>query len=66
MTQYQTLARLLLRKRGATSMEIVNVCGTVSPHRRLADMKQRGWTITKRRVTGKKYHAYFGTAPKGC
>ena len=66
MTQYQALARLLLRKRGTTSMEIVNVCGTVSPHRRLADMKQRGWTITKRRVTGKKYHAYFGTAPKGC
>lgn len=66
LTQHQRLAQLLSRKCGTTSMEIVSICKTVSPHRRLTDLKERGWTITKKLVKGKNYHRYFGTAPKGC
>jgi len=64
MTQSQRLAQLLTRKRGVTSMEIISEVGTVSPHRRLADLKEQGWTITKTEVAGKNYHRYFGVAPK--
>lgn len=66
MTQHQILAKLLSRKSGATALEIIQRVGTVCPHKRMSDLKAMGWTITKRRVTGKKYHAYFGTAPKAC
>lgn len=66
MTQHQILAKLLSRKCGTTAMEIISRVGTVCPHRRMADLKAMGWTITKRRIPGKNYHAYFGTAPKGC
>lgn len=66
MTQHQILAKLLSRKSGATALEIIQRVGTVCQHKRMSDLKAMGWTITKRRVTGKNYHAYFGTAPKGC
>lgn len=59
------LTQLLQRKTGATSMEIIDAIGTVSPHSRLSDLKRKGWTITKKRVNGKTYHKYFGTPPKG-
>jgi len=66
LSQTQLLARLLSRKCGTTSMEIIAACKTVCPHRRLTDLKNRGWTIVKKQVKGKSYHRYFGTAPKGC
>lgn len=58
------LTQLLQRKHGATSMEIIDAIGTVSPHSRLSDLKKKGWTITKRQVPNKTYHKYFGFAPK--
>lgn len=64
MTQTQILSKLLTRKNGVTALEIINLVGTVSPHRRLSDLKEQGWTINKREVKGKTYHRYFGTAPK--
>jgi hypothetical protein len=64
MSQCQILGKLLLRKRGVTSMEIINLVGTVCPHKRLSDLKAKGWTITKTEVLGKNYHRYFGVAPK--
>lgn len=66
LTQQQRLARLLSRKCGTTAMEIIDLVGSVCPHKRMSDLKARGWTITKKRVPGKSYHRYFGTAPKGC
>lgn len=63
MTQYDRIAKLLTRPRGATALEIIEVGGTVSPHSRLAEMKARGWLITRRQVPGKPYGAYFGRAP---
>lgn len=58
--QYDRLAKLLTRKRGATAMDIVEAVGTVCPHKRLSEMKERGWTITRKPVQGKSYGVYFG------
>lgn len=66
MTQHQILARLLSRKCGTTALEIIQQVGSVCPHKRMSDLKARGWTITKKLVPGKNYHRYFGVAPKGC
>ena len=63
-TQPERLAELLTRPQGATAMEICRHVGTVSPHRRLTDMTERGWRIKKIPVAGKNYHKYFGIAPK--
>ena len=61
-TQLQRLEKLLLK--GCTSMDIIKKCGTVSPSRRLSDMRYDGWTITKVKVAGKNYHMFYGKAPK--
>jgi hypothetical protein len=62
-TQCARLERLLRRKSGVTSLEIIQHCGTVAPHRRLADLKERGWKITRKQVVGKSYGRYFGVQP---
>lgn len=60
MTQYDKLAKLLTRKKGATAMEIVEAVGTVAPHKRLSEMKAKGWAIWRKPVPGKSYGRYFG------
>lgn len=62
-TQYERLARLLTRKAGATAMDIVEAVGTVCPHKRLSELKARGWHITREQVAGKSYGVYRGVAP---
>ena len=62
-TQCERLGKLLTRKGGVTPMEIIQVVGTVCPHKRMADLKAEGWVITKTKVHGKNYHRYFGVAP---
>lgn len=64
MTQCQQLEKLLLRKRGVSAMEIITLVGTVCPHKRMSDLKGKGWAITRCEVAGKNYGRYFGTAPK--
>jgi len=64
MTQHKKLAELLMRKRGVTAWEIIQLVGTVCPHKRMSDLKEMGWTITKKQVEGKKYHTYYGQSPK--
>jgi hypothetical protein len=64
MTQYLKIARLLTRKSGCTAMEITTVAGTVSAHSRLSELKRRGWTITRKPISGRKYGQYFGVAPE--
>lgn len=61
-TQLQLLEKLLLK--GCTSMDIIRVCRTTTPSRRIADLRDKGWTITKVKVAGKNYHMFFGKAPK--
>jgi hypothetical protein len=65
MTQYDKLARLLTRKKGATAMEIVEAVGTVAPHKRLSEMKGKGWAIWREQVPGKSYGRYYGQEPQG-
>jgi hypothetical protein len=62
-TQCQKLERLLQRKSGTTSLEIIQKCGTVAPHRRLADLKDRGWTIWREAIAGRSYGVYRGEKP---
>jgi hypothetical protein len=62
--QLRRLGQLLLRTRGVTALEIINEIGTVCPHRRLADLRNKGWTISRNAVTGQSYGRYFGVAPK--
>lgn len=64
-TQCQKLEQLLKRKSGVTSMEIISRCNTVAPHRRLADLKQKGWVITSKQSDKGNHLVYFGKAPIG-
>ena len=59
-TQCAILEKLLRRKTGVTSLEIIQKCGTVAPHRRLTDLKERGWAIWSESIPGKTYKRYFG------
>lgn len=61
--QYERLAKLLTRKTGATAMDIVAAVGTVCPHKRLSELKSRGWMIRREQVSGKNYGRYYGVAP---
>jgi hypothetical protein len=59
-TQYERLSKLLTRKKGATAMDIVEAVGTVCPHKRLSEMKERGWLVWREKVPGKSYGVYRG------
>lgn len=63
-SQYDRLERLLTRKTGATAMDIVQAVGTVCPHKRLSEMKARGWTITREQVKGRNFGRYYGIKPQ--
>jgi hypothetical protein len=63
-TQYDRLAKLLTRKKGATAMDIVAEVGTVCPHKRLSELKARGWRIWRESVEGKSYGVYRGEKPQ--
>ena len=63
-TQLERLGKLLTRKRGITSWEIMQEVGTVCPHKRMSDLKERGWLITKTEVLQKNFFRYFGVPPK--
>lgn len=63
MTQYDMLGKLLTRKSGVTPMEIIQKVGTVCPHKRLSEMKAKGWTISRQPIKGKSYGVYRGVAP---
>jgi hypothetical protein len=59
-TQCSILEKLLGRKSGVTSLEIIQKCGTVAPHRRLADLKEKGWAIWSEPIEGHQHRRYFG------
>ena len=61
--QLSRLELLLIRRKGCTGMEISREAGTTSPHRRLTDLKQRGWTIVRKPVKGENYGTYHGIPP---
>ena len=61
-TQLERLKLLLTRKQGCKSYEIVKELPSVTPHRRLADLKEQGWTITFI-LNDDKTKTYFGKPP---
>jgi hypothetical protein len=63
-TQIEILKQLLQRKQGVKSWEIAKALPSVSPHRRLSDLKERGWTITFKLCDDNKTKIYFGKPPK--
>jgi len=64
MTQASKLGKLLQRRQGVTMFEVCIVCGSVTPSRRLSDLRDAGWIITKKKVEGKNYHRFYGKPPK--
>lgn len=64
-SQYEVIGSLLARRKGCTSMDIIRVAGTVSPHSRLAELKARGWSVRSVQVPGRSHRRYYGTAPRG-
>ena len=44
-------------------MEIITACKTTTPSRRISDMRNKGWIITKHKVSGKNYYRFFGDPP---
>lgn len=63
-SQLAILKTLLKRKQGVTSMEMCDLLPTVTPSRRISDLREQGWTITKKQVEGKNYCRFFGQAPE--
>jgi len=61
MTQLDKLKRLLSRKRGCTSVDIAAMLPSVTPHRRISDIRAEGWTILKKQDG--KLKRYWGIAP---
>ena len=37
-----------LRRRWMSAMDMIRECGTTSPHRRMTDIRKRGWVIVER------------------
>jgi hypothetical protein len=62
-TQLDRLKAMLTRKSGCTSVEIARGLPSVTPHRRLSDLKEQGWTITYKFLANNKTKVYFGKAP---
>jgi hypothetical protein len=64
MKQINKVEQLLQRPHGCTMMEIVTMCNSTTPSRRIADLKDNGWKITKVKVEGTNYHRFYGQPPK--
>ena len=62
-TQYARIGQLICRKMGATALELMHATASTCVHKRMSELKECGWTITKKQVSGKTYHRYFGVAP---
>jgi hypothetical protein len=62
-SQYEVIGNLIRRKRGATVAELMAATWSSCIHKRLSEMKQRGWRIKREEVPGRNYGRYIGTAP---
>ena len=64
MTQLDKLKKLIQRKQGVMSWEIAQKLPSVTPSRRVSDLRDLGWTITFKK-TDDNQKIFFGTPPKG-
>ena len=62
--QIHKVEKMLQQSIGCTMMELIVMCHTTTPSRRIADLRDAGWTITKKKVQGKNYHRFYGKPPK--
>lgn len=63
MTQYDRIGALLKRKRGATAADLIAATMSTSIHRRLYELRQKGWYIWREGIPGKTYGIYRGRPP---
>lgn len=63
--QTRTIGNMIARKSGATVAELIGATFTSSVHRRLTDLKEKGWKVWREEIKGKNYGRYFGVPPKG-
>jgi hypothetical protein len=61
--QIRKVEQLLQRPEGCTMMELIECCKTTTPSRRIRDLRDKDWIITKHKVEGKNYHRFFGNPP---
>lgn len=64
MTQLEKLKLLMRRKQGVTSAEIAKALPSVTPSRRVSDLREAGWTITYKLQDDNKTKIYFGKPPR--
>lgn len=63
MTQLDKLKKLIQRKQGVMSWEIAQKLPSVTPSRRVSDLRDLGWTITFKK-TDDNQKIFFGTPPE--
>ena len=63
-TQLEKLEKLLLKKNGTTTVEIARTLPSVTPTRRISDMREKGWTITFKLKDDGVTKIYFGKPPE--
>lgn len=61
--QTQTIANMIRRKTGATVAELMVATWSSCVHKRLSDLKRKGWSIRREPIKGRTYGRYFGTPP---
>jgi hypothetical protein len=64
LSQMEKLKMLIQRKQGVTSAEIAKALPSVTPSRRISDLREAGWTITFNLMDDNKSKIYFGKPPK--
>lgn len=64
-TQYDAIGSLLKRKKGATAADLIAATFSTSIHRRLYEMRGKGWYIWREGIPGKNYGIYRGRPPMG-
>lgn len=64
MTQYDRIGALLKRRKGATAAELIAATMSTAVHKRMSEMRQRGWAIWRESIPGRTYGRYFGKAPQ--
>lgn len=62
-SQTQVIGNLIRRQRGATVAELLAATWSSCVHKRMSELKARGWTIRREDIKGKPYGRYFGTPP---
>ena len=65
-TQYDAIGRLIKRKCGATPLELMEASHSTSVHKRMSEMRERGWLIWRKAVAGCSYGRYYGRPPVQC